>query len=636
MKGGRTLAVYAILYLAFLYAPIALLPVFAFNDSTIIAFPLQGFTTNWFSELTTIEALHSSVWNSLYIAVCTSVIATSLGICASRAATRYRFPAKGGIMGMIMLPLVLPEIIVAVSLLVVIVNLFGLGLSRWTVIAAHTLICTPFCIAILNSAFQNLDASLEEAAVDLGETPFSTFRLITLPLGDAGDHRVPSDILHDLAGRIHHRVLPDGDGADPAGLHLGALTVPAAAAGGDGAWDDPCGLVDPASDRGGVFPAAGRGAGRERRQRRVPVMENRKPIITIRGVQKYYGTYHALRGIDMEIGEGEFFSLLGPSGCGKTTLLRTIAGFEDVSDGVVELDGKNMEGVPANRRPTNMVFQSYAIFPHLTVAENVGFGLRRKPMDAAEKARAVGEALEMVGLGGYGDRAAHALSGGQRQRVALARALILKPRVLLLDEPLSALDKKMREQMQVELMRLQRAVGITFILVTHDQEEALIMSDRIAVMFEGGIAQLDDPEVLYRRPNSRAVAEFIGVMNFLPGTAAAGADGGLAVEVAGLGRAELAADQCAAAAGGGAVSIGIRPETMTVLYDGEETDRRIAEGVVDEVVYYGDMTYYDVRLDGVEAPVTISMKNYVDKPVLDVGARTRVAWDWRSLVAFPG
>ena len=148
-------------------------------------------------------------------------------------------------------------------------------------------------------------------------------------------------------------------------------------------------------------------------------MENRKPIITIRGVQKYYGTYHALRGIDMEIGEGEFFSLLGPSGCGKTTLLRTIAGFEDVSDGVVELDGKNMEGVPANRRPTNMVFQSYAIFPHLTVAENVGFGLRRKPMDAAEKARAVGEALEMVGLGGYGDRAAHALSGGQRQRVAL-------------------------------------------------------------------------------------------------------------------------------------------------------------------------------------------------------------------------
>ena len=179
---GRGLGIYAVFYLLFLYAPIILLPLFAFNDSTIIAFPLKGFTTNWFSELTTIEALHASVWNSLYIAVITAVLATLLGICAARAATRYRFPAKAGIMGMIMLPLVLPEIIVAVSLLVVVVQIAGADLSRWTVIAAHTLICTPFAIAILNSSFQNLDASLEEAAVDLGETPFSTFRLITLPL----------------------------------------------------------------------------------------------------------------------------------------------------------------------------------------------------------------------------------------------------------------------------------------------------------------------------------------------------------------------------------------------------------------------------------------------------------------------
>ena len=182
MKGGRTLAIYAFLYLVFLYAPIALLPIFAFNDSSIIAFPLSGFTTTWFQELTTIGALHDAVLNSLFIAVVTSVFATLLGICAARAATRYRFPGKGGIMGLIMLPLVLPEIIVAVSLLVVLVQIVGVDLSRWTVIAAHTLICTPFAIAILNSSFQNLDASLEEAAVDLGETPFSTFRLITLPL----------------------------------------------------------------------------------------------------------------------------------------------------------------------------------------------------------------------------------------------------------------------------------------------------------------------------------------------------------------------------------------------------------------------------------------------------------------------
>ncbi len=362
---------------------------------------------------------------------------------------------------------------------------------------------------------------------------------------------------------------------------------------------------------------------------------DRRPLIRLHQIDKHFGSYHALRGITLDIREGEFFSLLGPSGCGKTTLLRTIAGFEDISSGTLTIDGRDMDGVPANRRPTNMVFQSYAIFPHLSVAENVGFGLRRSGETKAEKARRVAEALEMVGLAGFGARAAHALSGGQRQRVALARALILKPRVLLLDEPLSALDKKMREQMQVELIRLQRHVGITFVLVTHDQEEALIMSDRIAVMFEGEIVQMDEPEVLYRRPNSRRVASFIGVMNFLPATLREAAGQGIVVEVAGLGAAVLDGRQSSGLTGSGSCVVGVRPETMTVLYAGEETQRRTANGVVDEVVYYGDMTYYDVGLEGVEKPVTISMKNYADRPVLEVGEPTRVAWDASSLVVFP-
>jgi spermidine/putrescine transport system ATP-binding protein len=362
--------------------------------------------------------------------------------------------------------------------------------------------------------------------------------------------------------------------------------------------------------------------------------KTRRTLIELRDVQKYYGDYHALRGINLEIREGEFFSLLGPSGCGKTTLLRTIAGFEDPSSGVLKIDGRDMTGEPANRRPTNMVFQSYAIFPHLTVAQNVGFGLRRSSMSSAEKAKAVEEALEMVGLKGYGARSAQALSGGQRQRVALARALILKPKVLLLDEPLSALDKKLREHMQVELIKLQRQVGITFILVTHDQEEALVMSDRIAVMFEGQIAQMDDPETLYRRPKSRDVAEFIGVMNFLPATVVTSNDA-VAVDVAGLGRATVAADQCAGTIGSGACAVGIRPETMSVLFEGETPKGRVAEGTVDEVVYYGDMTYYDIRLDGTDKPVRISMRNLIGRPVLDIRTRTRVAWDERSLVLFP-
>ena len=357
-------------------------------------------------------------------------------------------------------------------------------------------------------------------------------------------------------------------------------------------------------------------------------------MIEFRDVHKYYGDYHALRGITGTIRAGEFFSLLGPSGCGKTTLLRTIAGFEGIDQGAVLIDAKDMARVPANERPTNMVFQSYAIFPHMSVGENVGFGLRRDPRSKAEKAKAVEEALEMVGLKGYGGRAAHALSGGQRQRVALARALILKPKVLLLDEPLSALDKKMREQMQVELIRLQRQVGITFILVTHDQEEALVMSDRIAVMFEGEIAQLDDPETLYRLPKSRKVADFIGTMNFLPATITAETPEGFEVEVAGLGRCPIALKQAPGAPGGGAAAVGFRPETLTILYEGQTAPDRETPGTVEEVVYFGDMTYYDVRLDGVDQPVRLSMRNLFGRPVLEIGARTRVAWSPGALVLF--
>ncbi len=364
------------------------------------------------------------------------------------------------------------------------------------------------------------------------------------------------------------------------------------------------------------------------------VVPNATPMIELQDVQKYYGDYHALRGITANIRAGEFFSLLGPSGCGKTTLLRTIAGFEDISSGVIMIDAKHMEGVPANQRPTNMVFQSYAIFPHLTVEQNVGFGLRKDPRSAADKAKAVAEALAMVGLKGFGARAAHALSGGQRQRVALARALILKPKVLLLDEPLSALDKKMRETMQEELIKLQRQVGITFILVTHDQEEALVMSDRIAVMFDGQIAQLDDPETLYRRPKTRQVAEFIGVMNFVPATVLSGANGKIEVDVQGLGRCEIDAGQAPGAVSGGAASVGFRPETLTVLYDNAQASDRTTEGTIEEVVYYGDMTYYDVRLDGVPEPVRISMRNVFGRPVLDIGTRTRIAWSAGALVLF--
>jgi len=365
----------------------------------------------------------------------------------------------------------------------------------------------------------------------------------------------------------------------------------------------------------------------------VTFAEDKPNMIEFKDVHKYYGDYHALRGINGTIKAGEFFSLLGPSGCGKTTLLRTIAGFEGISSGAVMIDGKNMAGVPANARPTNMVFQSYAIFPHMTVGENVGFGLRKDPRSKEDKAKAVAEALEMVGLKGYGGRAAHALSGGQRQRVALARALILKPKVLLLDEPLSALDKKMREHMQIELIKLQRQVGITFILVTHDQEEALVMSDRIAVMFEGQIAQLADPETLYRRPATKQVADFIGTMNFVPCDILSDNGGTIEVDAKGLGRVTLSADQVPPAQGVDPV-VGMRPETLTLLYDDQKAADREVKGVIDEVIYFGDMTYYDVYLGGTDVEVRLSMRNVPGRPVLDVGTEVRLAWSPTALVLF--
>jgi len=363
------------------------------------------------------------------------------------------------------------------------------------------------------------------------------------------------------------------------------------------------------------------------------VTSDQSTMIEFRDVHKYYGDYHALRGINGTIRAGEFFSLLGPSGCGKTTLLRTIAGFEAISSGVIMIDGKDMVTVPANARPTNMVFQSYAIFPHMSVEQNVGFGLRKDPRSREDKARAVAEALEMVGLKGFGNRAAHALSGGQRQRVALARALILKPKVLLLDEPLSALDKKMREHMQVELIKLQRQVGITFILVTHDQEEALVMSDRIAVMFEGEIAQLADPETLYRRPATRTVADFIGTMNFVPVTILSEAGDRVELDAKGLGRVAIDIAQAPAASGGSPV-VGLRPETLTLLYADQKAPERETEGVIDEVIYFGDMTYYDVYIGGTDVEVRLSMRNVPGRPVLDVGEKVRVGWSAAALVLF--
>ena len=244
-------------------------------------------------------------------------------------------------------------------------------------------------------------------------------------------------------------------------------------------------------------------------------------VIEMHGVGKRFGAARALDGVSLTIRENEFYALLGPSGCGKTTLLRVLAGFETPDEGAISLDGKDLIVIRPNRRPINMMFQSYALFPHLSVFNNIAYGLRMDGVRGSDLEERTRDALAMVQLDGLESRRPHQLSGGQRQRVALARALVKRPRVLLLDEPLAALDKKLRGQMQIELKRLQHVVGITFVVVTHDQEEALVMADRIALMREGRIVQEGTPKELYEQPASYFVADFIGDMNFFAGTCCA-------------------------------------------------------------------------------------------------------------------
>ncbi|MCH2484129.1 MAG: ABC transporter ATP-binding protein, partial [Gammaproteobacteria bacterium] len=242
-----------------------------------------------------------------------------------------------------------------------------------------------------------------------------------------------------------------------------------------------------------------------------------KSIISFSKVSKRFGTVTAVDQASFDISQGEFFSLLGPSGCGKTTLLRIVAGFETPTEGEILIDGQPMSATPPNKRPVNMVFQNYAIFPHLDVRGNIAFGMRKSGLSKTDLNKRIDEVLELIKLPGYGSRGSDELSGGQRQRVALARALIKQPKVLLLDEPLGALDKKLREQMQIELRQLQQQLGITFLFVTHDQEEALTLSDRIAVMSDGEVIEIATPTELYESPSSRFVADFIGSMNFFEG-----------------------------------------------------------------------------------------------------------------------
>jgi putrescine transport system ATP-binding protein len=344
------------------------------------------------------------------------------------------------------------------------------------------------------------------------------------------------------------------------------------------------------------------------------------PFIRFENVTKRFGDFVAVDNLTLDIYEREFFSLLGPSGCGKTTLMRMLAGFEEPTDGRILLQGKDISGVPPYRRPTNMMFQSYALFPHMSVEKNIAFGLEQDGLPKAEIASRVEEMLRLVKLSEFARRKPSQLSGGQRQRVALARSLAKRPKVLLLDEPLGALDKKLREETQFELMDIQTNLGLTFLIVTHDQEEAMTVSDRIAVMDKGMVVQVATPAEIYEAPNSRYVADFIGDINIFDANVVAnvsdvGKPGLVTLDCDGL---AVSVEQECTAATGSRVAFAIRPEKVRISVD-QPADSAInsAYGEVWDIGYLGDFSVFIVKLaDGrVIRAAQANVSRLVDRPI---------------------
>ncbi|MGM0584224.1 MAG: ABC transporter ATP-binding protein [Pseudomonadota bacterium] len=352
--------------------------------------------------------------------------------------------------------------------------------------------------------------------------------------------------------------------------------------------------------------------------------------VELQSVTKRFGEIAAVDDVSFGIRKGEFFSLLGPSGCGKTTIMRMISGFESPTAGRILIGGEDMAGRPPYRRPTNLVFQHLSLFPHMTVFRNIAFGLESKRMPEAEIEQRVEKMFDLIQMRGFGDRRISQISGGQQQRVAIARALVREPTVLLLDEPLGALDLKLREQMQLELKRIQREIGTTFIYVTHDQKEAITMSNRIAVMNHGRVEQIGDADAIYENPRTSFVANFIGATNLFEGNVLERRDGRAKVESEGL---VMDVADREGGASNGEVHVSVRPEKI-VIGERLEDLPNIYDGTVEEVIYQGASTDYRVRVGG--RLVSVSVQNSEMSRGFATGAAVQVGWTPDKGVLIPG
>jgi spermidine/putrescine transport system ATP-binding protein len=585
---------------AYLFVPILVVMVYSFNSSNSLQV-FGGLSTRWYRAFWNDPQIKDSLVASLEVAAVTMVVATILGTLLAFGLVRARGRIGGSANILMLLPLITPEIVTAVGLLLLF-SRWGATLSLKTIILGHITFSISYVTVIVRARLSLLNAAARHAA---GALP--------------GDRRLGAARVRAVLRRFRH-----------VGVRLGLRHVAAA--------------------RAHLLSAARRRLARDQRRRHhddrnhpphrpghaavAPVASphraagHRRPCIrmsdteltiALSGVVKRFGEQYAVKRLDLDIAKGSFFSILGPSGCGKTTTLRMIAGFEQPDEGHILLEGQPVEGVPPYRRNVNTVFQSYALFEHLSIEDNIAFGLRRKKVAKPEITRRVGEMLELVRLADRARAKPRQLSGGQRQRVALARALVNLPAVLLLDEPLGALDLQLRKQMQLELKHIQREVGITFVYVTHDQEEALTMSDSIAVMNLGELQQVGNAEDVYERPANSFVAQFIGISNLLEATAERdGVRLGSGIVLPARVPADIAA--------GSEVCLSIRPEKLAL---GPIPDGRVGvEGTIVESVYMGTVTHYVVEI----APgarmiaVTQNTEDASDGTRPGVGSRATLSW----------
>jgi spermidine/putrescine ABC transporter ATP-binding subunit len=652
------MAVIASITLLFVVTPILALIPMSFSSASFLSLPPKGFSLRWYQEFLSSRDWMEALGTSIRVAVIVTILATVLGTPAGMALARATFRGKELVRGLVLAPMIVPIMVLALGAYYVYAQYRLVGTPA-ALILGHLVIAVPYVVLNVEAVMRTFDVRLERAARMLGANDWQTFSRVVFPLIRAGVFagalfafitsfdevvialflsgttaitlpkemfaRISQDELNPVVGAIatlqiamSFVLLGGTEALRGRGLRLFARRD--ADARGEGA-----------ARPDGVMRAGAGAPGEGGRRSPLDLHGERLRLVDLR---KEFGSVVAVDGVTLEARAGEFLTLLGPSGSGKTTILNLVAGFEQPTRGEILVGEMPITRVPPNRRNIGMVFQDYALFPHMTVFENIAFPLRLRGVSDSEIAERIDEILDVVQLAGLGHRMPRQLSGGQQQRVALARALIFKPPLLLMDEPFGALDKNLRESLQIELRHLQRRFGITVLFVTHDQEEAMTMSDRIAVINDGRLQQVGAPDELYERPANEFVANFIGESNMLQGELAAVDGGRLRVRTAGGSDLVAAGEQPGSAAADGRrpgdrVRVSVRPETLALSVDGASTGSSV-QGIVDEVIYLGGFRRYIVRINDREVLV-VKVPNTAGSVAPAVGARVHVTVDPRAV-----